>query len=46
MNTIKMPCQERIVNALREKFQQRLQNELLFDLSITMNMVYQNHFLF
>jgi adenylate kinase family enzyme len=35
MNTMQMPCQERIVNALREKFQQRLQNELLFDLSIT-----------
>jgi hypothetical protein len=35
LNTMQMPCKERILTALRAKFQQRLQNDLIFDLTIT-----------
>ena len=35
LNTMQMPCKERIVTALRANFQQRIQNDLLFDLTIT-----------
>lgn len=34
LNTMQMPCHKRVLSALRESFQRRLQTELVFDLKI------------
>ena len=34
LNTMQMPCHKRVLGALRESFQRRLQTELVFDLKI------------